>query len=156
VRAVPSPILQALYEGRRADAEALAAGSELDVLDAAAIGDAARLRALLEEDPAAASTWSDDGFTALHYACFFGTPEAVGVLVTAGAGVDVASQNPMGVRPINSAAAGPHPIDSVRVLLEAGADPDGRQASGHSALDEAEIRGDAALAELLRAHGASG
>ncbi len=156
MRPVPSPILQALYEGRRADAEGLAAGSELDLLDAAAIGDVARLRALLDENPASASAWSDDGFTALHYACFFGTPEAVGVLVTAGAGVDVPSQNPMGVRPINSAAAGRHPIDSVRLLLDAGADPEGRQASGHSALDEAEIRGDADLAELLRARGASG
>ncbi len=99
--------------------------------------------------------WSDDGFTALHYAGFFGTPDAVAALIAAGADLDVASRNDMGVRPINSAAAGPHAVESVRLLLAAGADVDGRQASGHTALDEAVIRNDDELAALLRAHGAT-
>ena len=58
--------------------------------------------------------WSDDGFTALHYACFFGTPEAAAVLLDAGAAIDEPSRNDMGVRPINAAAAGQHPVDHVR------------------------------------------
>jgi ankyrin repeat protein len=62
----------------------------------------------------------------------------------------------MGVRPINSAAAGVHAFDHVRVLLARGADPDGRQASGHTAMDEAVIRGDQQLIDLLRVNGASG
>lgn len=152
---MPSPILLALYEGRRADAEALAAGTPLDVLEAAALGDGDRVRELLAEDPSLAATWSDDGFTALHYAVFFGTPDAAAALVAAGADVEVAARNPMGVRPINSAAAGPHPVECVRLLLAAGAPVDGRQSSGHTALDEALIRADADLAALLRAHGAT-
>jgi ankyrin repeat protein len=152
---MPSSIVQALYEGRRADAEALAADAEaLDLLDAAALGDGGAVRALLAAG-ASPHEWSDDGFTALHYAGFFGTPDAVAALIAAGADLDVASRNEMGVRPINSAAAGPHPTESVRLLLAAGAAVDGRQASGHTALDEAEIRNDGELAALLRAHGAT-
>ncbi len=152
---MPSPILQALYEGRRADAEALAADAvDLDLLDAAALGDGSAVRARLEAGASPHET-SDDGFTVLHYAGFFGTPDAVAALIAAGADLDVASRNDMGVRPINSAAAGPHAADSVRLLLAAGADVDGRQASGHTALDEAVIRNDDELAALLRAHGAT-
>lgn len=150
-----SPILQALYEGRRADAEALAAEApSLDLMEAAALGDGPAVRVLLAAG-ASPSAWSDDGFTALHYAGFFGSPDAVAALIAAGAPVDVAARNDMAVRPINSAAAGPHALESVRLLLAAGADVDGRQASGHTALDEALLRDDAELVALLRAHGAT-
>jgi ankyrin repeat protein len=155
VPAVPSAILQALYEGRRADAVAAAGDADLDVLEAAALGDEPALRALLQADPSLAALWSDDGFTALHYACFFGTAAAVAALVEAGADVEAPSRNDMGVRPLNSAAAGPEPAASAAVLLEAGADPDGRQSSGHTALDEARIRADEALEHVLLAAGAS-
>ena len=138
---MPSPILRALYEGRRADAEALAADTDaLDLLDTAALGDGAAVRARLMRGVT-------DGLVGrrLHraaYAGFFGTPDAVAALIAAGADLDIASRNDMAVRPINSAAAGAHPVESVRLLLAAGADVDGRQASGHTALDEALIRDD--------------
>ena len=155
---MPSQILQALYEGRRADGEAQAAsnGAPLDVFEAAALGDEPGLRSVLTADPAAAAAWCDDGFTALHYACFFGTPATIGALLAAGADVEAPSRNEMGVRPLNSAAAGPEPSASAALLLAAGADPDGRQSSGHTALDEARIRDDADLETLLlaaRRHG---
>jgi ankyrin repeat protein len=62
----------------------------------------------------------------------------------------------MGVRPINAAAAGQHPVDHVRILLARGADVDGRQSSGHTALDEARIRDDQPLIDLLTTSGATG
>ena len=149
--------MQALYEGRRADAEELASdGSALDVFEAAALGNHQRLAELLRSDGDLARAWSDDGFTALHYACFFGSPDCTITLAGAGALLDEPSRNPMGVRPINSAAAGVHPFDNVRVLIARGADVDGRQSSGHTALDEARIREDQALVDLLLRAGASG
>jgi hypothetical protein len=39
------------------------------------------LRSLLVADPSLAGAWSDDGFTALHYACSFGTPATVAALL---------------------------------------------------------------------------
>lgn len=141
--------MQALYEGRRADAEAAAVDDQLDVFEAAALGRHPRLAAILRADDALAQAWSADGFTALHYACFFGTPDCTTTLLDAGAPIDEPSRNDMGVRPINAAAAGQHPFEHVRILLARGADVDGRQSSGHTALDEAKIRGDQALIDLL-------
>ncbi len=147
-----SEILQALYEGRQADADALLAADPppaLDVFEAAAVGRADRVRELVTADPSLAQAFADDGFTALHLATFLGTPDAALVLLEAGADVDVPSRNPMGVRPVNSAAAGRHPVAHLRLLLEHGADPNGEQSSGHTALDEAHLREDAEMIALL-------
>jgi len=151
-----SEVMQALYEGRRADAEAAAVEAELDVFEAAALGRHEQLATLLRADAARAGAWSHDGFTALHYACFFGTPDCTTTLLDAGAFIDEPSRNDMGVRPINAAAAGQHPFDHVRILLARGADVDGRQSSGHTALDEARINADQPLIDLLTTRGATG
>jgi ankyrin repeat protein len=149
-----SEILQALYEGRQADADALVAHDpELTVFEAAALGRADRVRELVTADPELARAFAEDGFTALHLATFLGTPETVAVLLEAGAEIDVASRNPMAVRPVNSAAAGRHPVPTLRLLLDAGADPNGPQASGHTAVDQARIREDAEMVSLLEAAG---
>ena len=150
-----SEVMHALYRGHREEAEAAAAGLDLDVFEAASLGRHDRVAELLRDDPSLALAWSADGFTALHYACFFGTPDCTTTLLDAGALIDEPSHNDMGVRPINAAAAGQHPVDHVRVLLARGADVDGRQASGHSAFDEAKIRGDQTLVDLLTTRGAS-
>jgi ankyrin repeat protein len=76
-------------------------------------------------------------------------------LLDAGALIDEPSRNDMGVRPINAAAAGQHAFDHVRILLARGADVDGRQASGHTAFDEAKIRHDQPLIDLLATRGAT-
>ncbi len=81
---MPSEIMQALYEGRRADAETLAGSQDLDVFEAAGLGDHRWLAQLLRDDGDLARAWSDDGFTALHYACFFGTPDCTITLLDAG------------------------------------------------------------------------
>ena len=152
---VPSDLMQALYEGRRADAEAWRRNGRSTCWRRPSLGDHSRLAALLRGDEPLAQAWSDDGFLALHYACFFGTADCTTTLLDAGAPIDEPSRNDMGVRPINSAAAGVHPFDNVRVLVARGADVDGRQSSGHTALDEARIREDQPLIDLLLQHGAT-
>ena len=147
--------MQALYEGRRDDAEAAAVDAEPDIFEAAALGRHPRLAELLRGDESLALAWSDDGFTALHFACYFGHPDCTITLLDAGARIDEPSRNDMGVRPINAAAAGPNPFDHIRVLIARGADIDGRQASGHTALDEAKLNQDQELIDLLTANGAT-
>jgi ankyrin repeat protein len=153
----PPPILEALYKGERDRAQELAAESAaLDVFEAAALGDAPRLEELLREDSELARAWTPDGFTALHYAAFFGSPEAVRGLVAGGADLEARSTNQEfapEATPLHSAVAAGR-MDNAESLLEAGADPNARQHGGFTPLMEAEQRGDLDLAELLIRHGA--
>jgi len=148
-----SEIMLALYRGDEEKARGLAQGAELDVFEAASLGEVARLRKLLEADPALAGARSDDDFTALHYAAFFDGPEATRLLLEHGADVNAFADNDLGVHPLNSAAAAGR-RDVAAVLLEHGADPDAPTRGGFTPLDAASENGDETLAELLRSHGA--
>jgi ankyrin repeat protein len=146
-----SPVLAALYEGRREDAEHRA--EEPDVLEAAALGRLDVLRIQLEGDPEALSARTPDGFTALHLAAFFGGGGAVRMLLAAGAPADGDADNRLGVRPLHSAAAA-RDHDAVRALLEAGAAPDVRQHGGYTPLLQAAHADDPELTRMLLDHGA--
>jgi uncharacterized protein len=146
-------IMQALYRGDDETARRLAETAELDVFEAASLGDVARLGELLGEDPALAQTRSDDDFTALHYAAFFDGPDAARLLLEHGADVNAFADNELGVHPLNSAAAAGR-RDVAAILLEHGADPNAQTARGFTPLDAAREKGDDDLAELLRSHGA--
>lgn len=149
-----SEVRQALYRGDRAAAVALiAAGALLNVFDAAAVGDPALLGELLADDQSAVAAWSADGFTALHFAAFLGGPEVVRVCIDGGADVAAIARNEMQVQPLHSAAANGN-VESCRLLLEAGANPNAQQQGGYTPLDEAEHAGKSELAALLRKHGA--
>jgi ankyrin repeat protein len=125
----------------------------LDGLDHAALGWAEDLERDLEIDPELVRRRSADGFTALHYACFFGGVAATGALLRAGADPDAEADNPSRVHPLHSAAAA-RDAEAAALLLDAGADPDARQAGGHTALHAAAHHDDEALAALLLRHGA--
>jgi uncharacterized protein len=144
----------ALYHRRPEIAEVLLrARPPLDGLDHAALGQAEDLRRDLEADPELVRRRSADGFTALHYACFFGGAPAAAVLIEAGADPNAEAANTMRVRPLHSAAAAGD-AEAARLVLEAGADPNAAQAGGHTALHAAAHLDDYALATLLLRHGA--
>ncbi len=149
-----TPIRHALYHGDRDGAEKLVAeGAEPNIFDAAALGDASRLSALVASEPAGVFGWSADGFTALHFAAFMGGPETVRILLDAGADVLAIARNEMRVQPIHSAAANGS-VESCRLLLEAGADPNARQQRDFTPMDEAVQAKNEALIALLRSYGA--
>src|SRR5687767_5381178 len=68
-----SALMLAQYRGQTQNVTVIAeAKGWLDVFEAAAIGDPGRLELALKEDPEAVKAFSPDGFTALHFAVFFG------------------------------------------------------------------------------------
>jgi hypothetical protein len=144
----------ALYHRQPAILQALlAAQPPLDGLDHAALGWAADLRGDVAHEADLVTRRSADGFTALHYACFFGGAGATAVLLEAGADPDAQAENDSRVRPLHSAAAA-RDAQSAQLLLEAGADPDARQTGGFTALQAAAQHDDEELAALLLRHGA--
>jgi uncharacterized protein len=147
-------VLLALFNRQREVADALLeAEPELGILEAAAAGRADRVRDLLAADPDSIAQRTPEGFTTLGLAAFLGGPEPVRVLLEHGADADDDADNPFGVRPVHAASAA-HDHETMRLLLEAGADPNERQRGGFVPLHEAAHTDDVEMARLLLAHGA--
>jgi uncharacterized protein len=147
-----SSVMQARYENRMEIVELLRqADGELDVFEAAALGDLARLRALLANDPHQAHVQSSDGFTPLHLACFFSQPEAAEFLVKQGADANAVSPGRIAV--IHSAAAS-RSAAMVKLVLQAGANPNLQQQGGYTALHEAAMHNSVERAQALLDAGA--
>lgn len=149
-----SDVLQHLYRGDQAGAEAAAATrAALDVFEAAALGRVERITALAAQDGDCVRAFAADGFTPLQLAAFFGRTEAARTLVALGADVGAMSRNPMQLQALHSAAArGAHAL--MALLLDAGADADARQTGGYTALQSRAGHGDLAGVQLLLARGA--
>jgi uncharacterized protein len=158
-----SEILQALYRGDAATARELARGAELDIFEAAALGETPRVRQLLDDEPALANAFGADGFHPLGLACFFGHVDAARVLLEHGAEVDALSRNEhVQTAAIHAAAAsGETGVDEatrhelVKLVLDHGADPNLPQAGGFRAIDAARQNGDERLERLLKERGAA-
>ena len=88
-----SDVLQAIYRGDRAQAERLAAGKNLTVFEAAALGRTERLRELLDTDPSLVNAYGDDGFHPVGLACFFGHVDAARLLFERGADANQLARN---------------------------------------------------------------
>ena len=132
----------------------LAAEPQLDVFDAAAVGDTTRLAYLLDADPAAVNAFSPDGFFPLALSAHFRQPAAVRVLLDRGADVHQTATNAMAVQALHAAVAG-RDHESTKLLLEAGADPNATQHGGYTPLMAAEQNNEKVTVELLRHFGAA-
>jgi ankyrin repeat protein len=149
-----SALMLSRYRFDRATTDALlAVDPDLDVFEATALGYIDRLHERLDEDPWRARAYSADGYTALHFAGFFGKPEAAKALLEAGAEVNAYSTNEQKVQALHSAAAGRH-IEVCRVLIAAGADINAAQSRGFTPLQAAAQHGDVEMVELFLSAGA--
>jgi ankyrin repeat protein len=148
-----SLLMQSLYRGHRDLAEALAAKkAALDIFEASSLGRLDRLKKCLQ-DSSQLNSRAKDGFTALHFACFFHQPDAVRILIEAGAAVDAVAANPMKIMPLHSAASSSN-LEAARLLLEHGAPVNARQQGGWVPLHAAAQNGDRPMVDLLLKHNA--
>ncbi|GGL86066.1 hypothetical protein GCM10010840_25020 [Deinococcus aerolatus] len=149
-----SPVLFAAYYHHPAMARVLVEeGAALDIFEAAAIGEAERVREVLDADAALLNAASPDGFSPLGLAAFFGQEAVAALLLSRGADVNTVSRNAMRVGPLHSAVAGNH-AGLVRTLMDAGADVNAAQQGGFTPLMGAAQNGNAELVRLLLSHGA--
>jgi len=149
-----STVLRALYRRREsALAALLRVARDLDLFEAAALGETTRVGEILAARPEAVSDRSSDGFTALHLAAFFDRPAVAELLVGRGAEVDAVAANATQVTALHSAATS-RSTAIVGLLLAHGADPNAVQQAGFRSLHSAANNGDLPTIELLLAHGA--
>jgi uncharacterized protein len=150
-------LIQALHRGDdERVAELLAEEPELNVFEAAAFGRADRLRELLDQDPALAGAFDDDGFHPLGLACFYGHIDAARVLLDHGADPNTLARNEhIKTNALHAAAASENKgaevrLELCRLLLERGANPSIPQGgSDFRAIDAARQDGDEDLERLL-------
>jgi len=149
-----SPLLLACYYKKQDIADLIAEFTDnLTLFEACAVGkfDAATL--LVFQNPGAINEFSEDGFTPLGLACYFGHEELARFLVLKGADVNLASKNGFNVFPIHSAVAANN-INITKMLLDAGAYPNVCQKAGLAPLHTAAQLGNIELIILLLEHGA--
>ena len=150
-----SAVLLATYFGASAALAALLESAPaLDACEAAAVGDAERLRVLAAEGAPQLRALGADGATPLHFAAFLGHPDCIRLLLEAEVPLDTLSTNENRNTPLHAALAGRAGIESVTELLDAGAPLEAVGAGGYTPLHIAASRGDVAIIRLLVERGA--
>jgi len=127
---------------------------ELDIFEAAAVGNCTRLQQLIAADAMCARAHSPDGWTPLHLAAAFSDTKPVVLLLEHGAHVHQCSHNPLRNQPLHACIALNNSLDVVRALLEAGADVNATQHGGYTPLLQAAAAGKKDLVLLLLEYGA--
>ena len=149
-----TPILLAIYHGKRDIAQLLASRSgPLSFGEAVALGDTRRVKELLAAAPQLLQSRTADGYPAAGLAIFFGHGELARWLIGEGADVNAAADNPQKVAPVHAAAA-VCDRETMQLLLARGADPNARQQADFTPLHGAASRGDIEMAKLLLSYGA--
>lgn len=130
-----------------------------ELFEAARLGDAERLKAMLAADPGLAGAENRDGLTPLGFAAHYGQAAAVEALLAAGADVNEVSHSRVAYIPSNTALhaamAGERSMEVIRLLLDNGARTDIPDSSGQTCLHSAAYHMDSKeLISLLIKRGA--
>lgn len=127
---------------------------EISIFEASALGKADIIAEALKSNSELVNEFSEDGFTPLGLASYFGKEDVTRCLLLNGADPNIPSQNGYNVYPIHSAAAANYTM-LAKMLLEAGADINVVQMSGTTPLHSAAHNGNIELLIVLLEAGAN-
>lgn len=127
--------------------------SQLDIFEAATLGEVERVKQLLHEKPELLNGYSADGFTVLGLAAFFGHLDLAKELLKNGADPNVAANNQFKVAPLHSACATSN-LEMATLLIQNGADANAKQMQNVTPLHSAAHNGELTLVQLLANNGA--
>jgi len=149
-----SAVLMAVYSGRKEIRDLLLArGIALELHEAAAAGQLARVKQIVDKDPALANNFSPDGFPVFALAAVFGHRDVVEYLFVKGADVNAAAANGTGYNALTGAVASGH-AQIAGWLLNNGANANYRYGAGYSPLLTAAANGHLEIVRMLLEHGA--
>ena len=150
-----SAILTAVYHRHKEIVNLLVArGAELSIFEACAAGELERIERLLEESPGVDITVrSDDGWTPLHLAAFFGHQKVVELLLAHGADMAARSTNSNANTPLHAALAANQKMVA-GLLIGHGADVNAADGGGWRPLHLAAANNNLDLLKTLIAQGA--
>ena len=149
-----SPVLFSIYNRQNEIRDFLVLrGAVLELHEAAAAGDLARVKQLVEKDAALARSYSPDGFPVVALAAVFGNLEITKYLHAKGADINAAATNGSGYNALSGAVTSGH-TEIVKWLLENGAEPNYRYSNDYSPLLNAAANGHLEILKLLQARGA--
>jgi len=143
----------------------LTSGVKIDAFLASELGMLDLVNEALARDPEFATRFSAAGSTALHRSCYWGQVALATVLLKRGTDANAATRDSfLQIRPLGCAVATPGVgcpsdreevvLELVRLLLEHGADVNGRRRDGLTALHSAGYRGLLQVIDVLLAAGA--
>jgi len=147
-------LFEAVRAGDLSKVQALVdANPSLAIFAASILGQTDKLESMITGDKSLVSILSEDGWTPLHLAAFFGKEDAARLLLNKGAQAAARSTNAMQNTPLHAAAAGRHTA-LVKLLVDRGANANARQHGGWTALHAAAQTGNIEMAQALIDNGA--
>jgi len=149
-----SAVLSSVYLGRKDIRDfLLQRGAILELQDAAALGRLDRAKDMVEKNRALANSFSSDGFPIVALAAFMGHLQVARYLKENGADISAAATNGSGYNALTGAVTGGH-LETVKWLLDSGANANYRYGPGYTPLLAAAANGHLEIVKLLLAHGA--
>lgn len=152
-------LMTAYYRANEIKELLLQKGAELNLYEAASVGNIARIKEIIGEVPKRINSHSFDGYTPLGLAAHFGQEEATTYLLSYGADINLkGSDGKLNNTPLHASIAGNH-INIVRILLKNCAEIDsqceGELRNGFTPLHVAVHFNRLEIAKLLIEHGAN-
>ncbi|WP_237980245.1 ankyrin repeat domain-containing protein [Bacillus thuringiensis] len=124
------------------------------IAQAAISGNKEKIVDSIKTNPSAVNEFSDDGWTLLHLAAYFGQKELASFLLESGADIHSRAKNENENTPLQAAIANKQ-SELVAFLIEKGSDVNVIQSGGWTGLHEAALLGNEEIIVLLLKNGAN-